>query len=399
MVRSSRQTVAALALLFIAAGTPPVFAEDKPAEAAATQAFPAIVVTSVATRTLVDKVVATGTIRAVNDVYVQPQVDGLSIRALNADVGDRVEADSVLAVLNDDALLLQKSQMEATKAKAEASVAQMQAQIAEARANADDAIRQRDRAVRLGKTGTMSTSQVEHLTAAATVAEARTRSAEQSIAVAEADIKVVDAQIADIDLRLARTSVKAPVAGVISARDAKIGAIAMMGGGQPLFTLIQDGALELIADVSEGEILKIKVGKKATIALAGSRETLNGSVRLVSPAIDAVSRLGSVHIALDDSEKARAGMYGSATIIVETADGIALPLTALLTGGDGETTARKVENDVVKLVKVRSGIQDGAFIQIVEGLKEGDEVVAKAGAYVRDGDRINPVRTPQTQTN
>lgn len=399
MVRSSRQTVAALALLFIAAGTSPVFAEDKPAEAAPTQTFPAIVVTPVATRTLVDKVVATGTIRAVNDIYIQPQVDGLSIRALNADVGDRVEADSVLAVLNDDALLLQKSQMEATKAKAQASVAQLQAQIAEARANADDAIRQRDRAVRLGKSGTMSTSQVEQLTSAATVAEARTRSAEHSMAVAEADIKVVDAQIADIELRLARTSVKAPVAGVISARDAKVGAIAMMAGGQPLFTLIQDGALELIADVSEGDILKIKIGQKATIALAGSRETLNGSVRLVSPSIDAVSRLGSVHIALDDSEKARAGMYGSATITIETAEGIALPLTALLTGSDGETTARKVENDVVKLVKVQSGIQDGAFIQIVEGLKEGDEVVAKAGAYVRDGDRINPVRTPQTQTN
>lgn len=48
--------------------------------------------------------------------------------------------------------------------------------------------------------------------------------------------------------------------------------------------------------------------------------------------------------------------------------------------------------DVVKQVKIETGIQDGAFIEVKTGLKDGDVVVAKAGAFVRDGDRINPVR-------
>ncbi|MBN9031953.1 MAG: efflux RND transporter periplasmic adaptor subunit [Rhizobiales bacterium] len=395
MIRFGSLTMAAVAALMVATSLP-VLAEETPAKPAM-QAHPAIVVTPTTTRSLTDKAVTTGTIRAVDEVYIQPMVDGLSIRALNVDVGDRVEAGSTLAVLNDDALLLQKSQFEANKAKAEAGVAQYRAQVIEAEANLKDAVSQRDRLVRLGKNGTASTSQVEQAVAAADVAEARLQAARQAVTVGQADIKVVDSQIADTELKLARTAVKTPVSGVVAAKNAKVGAIAS-GAGEPLFTVIEDGALELVADVAEGDILRIKTGQKATIALAGSRDVLPGSVRLISPTIDPVTRLGTVHIALDDSGKARAGMYGSATVVIDTADALALPLTAILTGSDGETTARKIENDTVKQVKVTTGIQDGPYIQIVSGLQSGDEVVAKAGAYVRDGDKITPVRDA-AQTN
>ena len=316
MIRFGSLTMAAVAALMVATSLP-VLAEETPAKPAM-QAHPAIVVTPTTTRSLTDKAVTTGTIRAVDEVYIQPMVDGLSIRALNVDVGDRVEAGSTLAVLNDDALLLQKSQFEANKAKAEAGVAQYRAQVIEAEANLKDAVSQRDRLVRLGKNGTASTSQVEQAVAAADVAEARLQAARQAVTVGQADIKVVDSQIADTELKLARTAVKTPVSGVVAAKNAKVGAIAS-GAGEPLFTVIEDGALELVADVAEGDILRIKTGQKATIALAGSRDVLPGSVRLISPTIDPVTRLGTVHIALDNSGKARAGMYGSATVVIRRA--------------------------------------------------------------------------------
>ena len=370
------------------------------AEDAAPQAkvqLPAIVVTKALEKALTERVLATGTIRPVNEVLVQPQVEGLSIKAMNVDVGDRVEAGAVLATLNDDALLLSNSQLTATRAKAEAGLAQIKAQLAETEANAQEARRQADRAAALAQKGTMSTAQADQLAAAAVGAEARVRSASQGVAVGEADIKVVDAQLADIDLKLARTEVKAPVSGVVSARNAKIGAIAS-GAGQPLFTLIEDGKLELIADVSESDILPLKVGQKADITLAGSATAVMGSVRLVAPTIDPATRLGTVRVALDDATLARAGMYASASIIISEANGVALPMTAVTTG-DGSATVRKVEKDTVKIVTVKTGIQDGSYIQITEGLKAGDDVVAKAGAYVRDGDRIAPVREEPAVSN
>lgn len=351
---------------------------------------PSIVVTEAKSRALIDRIVATGTIKATEEIYVQPQVEGLSIRSLEADVGDRIAADSVVARLNDDTLLLQKSQLVATKAKAEAALAQYQAQLTDVKSAAAEAERQYKRAQTLGKSGTLSQSSVDQAETAATSANAKVESTVQAIAIAEADIKVVDSQIADIDLKLARTDVKSPVAGVIAARNAKVGAIAS-GAGEPMFRVIRDGQIELVADVSETDILKMRVGQKAKVKVAGSAVSLDGSVRLISPVIDPQTRLGAVHVAIDDDDGARAGMYASAEIIVAEAEGIALPLSAITTDKHG-TTTRLVAGDVVKQVKIETGIQDGAFIEVKTGLKDGDVVVAKAGAFVRDGDRINPVR-------
>ncbi len=389
MFRTFPKSAGITALVALLA-TSATYAQEPAAPAQAEIKLPSIVVTETVKKPLVDRVISTGTIKPVEEVYVQPLVEGLSIKGLNADVGDEVQADSVLATLNDDALLLQKSQLEANRAKAEAGVAQYQAQVIEAEANLADATRQRDRTKRLSTSGTSTVSQLEQAEALVEVAQARLNAAKQAVAVGQSDIKVVDAQIADIDLKLQRTGVKTPVAGIVSARTAKIGAIAS-GQGNPLFTVIKDGEIELVADLSESDIRKIKVGQKATVTVAGGRNKIEGKVRLVSPTVDPTTRLGAVHVVINDDETgARAGMYASAEIIIAEEEGLALPLSAVTTGREG-STARKVEDNVVKQVKIETGIQDGGFIQVVSGLEAGDLVVAKAGAFVRDGDKIAPV--------
>ncbi|TCV74595.1 HlyD family secretion protein [Neorhizobium sp. R1-B] len=374
-------------LLSLAAGS--ALSQEAQPAAASQPKLPSIVVTETVTKPLVDRIIATGTIKPVQEVYVQPLVEGLSIKMLNADIGDEVKADSVLATLNEDALLLEKSQLEANKAKAEAGLAQYKAQVIEAEANLADATRQRDRTKRLSQSGTSTVSQVEQAEALVEVRQAQLNAAKQSVAVGDSDIKVVEAQIEDIDLKLARTGVKAPVSGVVSARSAKVGAIAS-GTGEPLFTIIRDGAIELVADLSETDIQKIKVGQKALVSVAGGKTKIEGKVRLVSPTVDAATRLGAVHIVINDESGARAGMYASAEIVVTETSALALPLSAVITGRDG-SSARKVEDNVVKQVKIETGIQDGGFVQVVSGLEAGDLVVAKAGAFVRDGDKIAPV--------
>ncbi|UXS02273.1 efflux RND transporter periplasmic adaptor subunit [Agrobacterium tumefaciens] len=387
----------AVLLLSVAILPLPVLAEGESQPSAARQNLPSIVVVHAAERPLVDRVIATGTIKPVDEIYVQPLVDGLSIDKLNADIGDQVEANAVLAELSTDSLILQKCQYEANKAKAQASLTQSKAQVLEAEANLNDAIRQRDRAARLGQTGSGSVSQVEQTQAAAEVAKARLDAAKQAVSAGEADIKVVDAQIEDVDLRLTRTGVKTPVAGIVSAKNAKVGAVAS-GAGTPLFTIIKDGAIELVADLSETDIQKIKVGQKAYLTVAGGSAKIEGKVRLVSPTVDATTRLGSVHVVLPVDSPARAGMYASAEIIVEETTALSLPLSAVTAGRQGSTT-RKIEGDVVKQVKIETGIEDGGFIQIVSGIAAGDMVVEKAGAFVRDGDRIKPVEAQTTASN
>lgn len=351
---------------------------------------PSILVVAAEQRIIRDRVLATGSIEPVEEIHVSPLVDGLSIRALHADRGDRVEGGGTLAVLDDDTLLLEKSQLQATLAKAGATLARSQAQLVEARAGSDEAARVADRAERLSTNRTVSTAEVERLRALAAAARARARSAEQAVGIAAADVALARAQIDDVELRLARTTVKAPTGGVISVRNARIGAIAS-GGGQPLFTIIRDGIIEMKAEVAEADLVKLAVGQVAMVRLAGSGTSVRGQIRLIAPTIDPQTRLGTVRIALADADEARAGMYASATIIAEEKRALVLPRTSV-TSENGRTVVRTVADGVVRLTPVVVGIQDGPFVEVLSGLEAGEQAVAKAGAFVRDGDRIMPIR-------
>lgn len=384
-------------LIASSALAPTVYAWSAETPAPAAQNLPAIRVTEVAERELTDRVIASGTIQPVETVYVQPQVEGVRIEELKADVGDAVEAGQVLATLSRDALQLQKQQYLATIAKTEAVGAQYEAQLAEARTNEAEAVRQAERADTLIRTKAVSQTQLEQLQSEAEAAKARTRAAEQTIAANKADLDVARSQLADIELSLSRTELKAPVAGIVTERNAKIGAIAS-ASGNPLFSLIRDGKIELQADVAEGDLLKLKQGQKVNLSIAGTSTRVEGVVRIIDPVVDQTSRLGKVKIAIADASLARAGMFASAEIIISQRKVLSLPLTAVTAEKDGDYV-RKVVDGVVDMTKVQTGVADGDYVEIASGLKDKDVVVEKAGVFVRDGDRIAPVRAQQTASN
>jgi HlyD family secretion protein len=151
--------------------------------------------------------------------------------------------------------------------------------------NTAEAVKTSNRARQLVASGAYSTVQAEQAEAQATAALARVRSVEQSVKVAQADIALIDAQIKDVDLRLARTEVKAPVSGVVSARGARVGAIASAAAG-PLFSIIRDGALELRADVAETDMHRIVEGQRVHINLIGADAARDGVIRLIEPTLN-----------------------------------------------------------------------------------------------------------------
>lgn len=359
------------------------------AKTAQPRLLPSITVTQATERAITDRVLATGSIEAVEEIHVSPLVEGLAIRTLTVERGDWVERGQPLAVLNDDALVVEKSQIEAGLLRAKATLAQLQAQLAEARATAEEATRVANRAERLSANKTVSTAEAERLTALAAVADARRRSAEQSLSIAAADIKLAAAQLEYVGLRLSRTAVKAPVSGIVSAKNAKVGAIAG-GSGQPLYAIIRDGTVDMKADVAEADLGKLAVGQTALVRLAGNASAVQGKIRLIAPTVDPLTRLGAVYIALADAPQARPGMYASAVLIAEEKRAVTLPRTAVASE-NGKASVCKVENGVVRQVPVTVGIQDGPLVEILSGIKAGDLVVAKAGVFVSDGDLINPI--------
>ena len=352
----------------------PLWAEAASSEAAAAVPAPHITVTTVQSRTLRDIVIASGLIGAVEQVQVAPLVEGQQIEALLADIGDQVTEGQVLARLSTSTLTLQKAQLTASLAAARAAIPQGEAQ-------ADEAQRVATRAETLLAQG--SSSQ-----AAADKARAAAIGAVQSLEAARANLALVEAQLANVELMLSRTEVKAPVAGEITARSAQVGAIA--SAAMPMFSMIRDNALELRADVAEGDVLRLAPGQTVTLHLVGDTGPRKGTVRLVEPAIDTATRMGRVRITIDDAAGVRPGMYAMAEVLVTERETAAAPITALGVSAGGQA-ALKVTGDTANLVPVTTGIRDSGWIEILSGLAPGDQIVAKAGAFVRDGDRITPV--------
>ena len=387
--------IAILAALFSLAAFP-TLAADEQTEPTQSNLAPSIIAVRAESGTMTDRILVNGLIAAEEEILVQPQVEGLAIDELLVDVGATGTKGVGRAPLSDDQLVLQKSQLVANKAKAEAALAQLEAQKVEVEANTTELEKTARRAEQLAKNGTYSTVQADQAEAQAVAGRAKVRSVEESIKVGQADIDVVEAQIKDIDLRLARTEVKAPADGVITARAAKVGTIASASAGA-MFTMIRDGKLELRADVSETDILRIEPGMPAEIDVSGLREPREGSVRLVEPTLRATPRLGNVRIAFDDSDGLKSGLFAEAEIIAEEREGVTVPITSVSLSRDGATVLL-LSDGQARRTEVETGIRDGDRIEITKGLSAGDLIVAKAGAFVRDGDRVNPVVSDDPET-
>ena len=367
------------------------------APVADTQVLPAITVSAVETRHLRDVVLASGLVAPQETIQVAPLIEGQPIEALLADVGDKVAAGQVLARLSTSTLDLQKAQLAASLAAAKAQIAQAQAQVIAANSSAAEAQRTSDRTSKLKAQGSASQAAADTALAGAVSAQAQVSVATQSLEAAKAQQTLVEAQMANVDLQLSRTEVTAPFAGEITARNAQLGAIAS-AAGQPMFTLIRGGALELRADVAEADLTRLAIGQTADLRLVGMAKPLTGKISLVEPSIDAVTRLGRVRIAIDDASLVRPGMYVEASILVHEGDAAAVPITAVKSSG-GKTSVMRVQDAMVSEQMITAGVRDGGWIEVLDGLKVGDDVVTKAGAFVRDGDHINPVVAAAADSN
>jgi HlyD family secretion protein len=364
-------------------------AEDAPVADTTTVQPPAITVSAVEPILLRDRVIASGLVVAVEQVQVQPLVEGQQIETLLADIGDTVTAGQVLAQLSRTSLDLRMAELVAQQTSVQASIEQAEASLGEATASADEAQRVADRNDTLVEQGTISRAAADQADAAADAARARVRAAEQGIASANAQATLVTAQIASLQLSLDRTAVIAPVGGTVVARNAQVGGIAS-AAGQPMFTIVRDGALELMAEVAEQDLVRLIEGQNVALTGIGWPQAIGGTVRLVEPTINTQTRLGNARITIADPSLVRVGMFLSAEILVTEGEVLAVPVTAVSAGASGATVLRVVDG-VAERVPVTTGIRDGGLIGITDGLQPDDLVVTKAAAFVRDGDRITPV--------
>ncbi|WP_312315802.1 efflux RND transporter periplasmic adaptor subunit [Stenotrophomonas sp.] len=303
------------------------------------------------------QVSATGAVAAWQEASIGSEANGLLLTEVRVNVGDTVRPGELLARFSPELM--------------QAELAEASAAVALARAEAREAAANHQRAQALDGAGVMSRQQVSQYQAAALTSQARLQAAQAAEQKAR--------------LRVQQTQVRAPGAGVISARSATVGAV--VPAGQELFRLIRDGRLEWRAVVSSADLQQLQVGQSAHIRLADGG-TLQGTVRSIGPMIDGSSRSGQVYVDLPASAAVRAGDFVQGHILVGERSALTLPQTAILMRDGFHFVMQIGQGGFVTTRKVAVGRQREGRTEIVEGLDAADAVIASGLGFLNDADRV-----------
>lgn len=405
-------------------------------------------------RTIKETVAASGKVFPEVEVRISPDVSG-EIVNLYIEEGDSVKQGQLLAKIDPDAYQSQvergvaavnnsKAQLARSKADIErnkALLTQAKAQLEATEAQLVNAKSIHDRNIQLSKEGVISEADFENslsnlqqlqanvrsLSANQQSAKANLNAAEQSAKAADFSVKSSEASLKELRTSLRRTSLYAPMDGIISSllveKGERVVGSNMMAGTE-MMRVANMAAMEVQVDVSENDIPKVALNNSVDVEvdayidrkfkgvvteIANSATSAGGTVLNTDQVTNFV-----VKIRLDPSSYTdlinsnnlypfRPGMSASVEINTTTSqDVLSVPIQAVTTREQKEeekTTINEVifatveGADTVRMVKVKTGIQDDTYIEVTDGLEEGEEIVV--GPYsaisrkLKSGERIN----------
>jgi len=246
-----------------------------------------------------------------------------------------------------------------------------------ARADANLAQANLDRALQLVERGFISKADIDRLTATRDAAVAR--------------VRVAEAQLGERRARNAQLSLVAPAAGLVLDRNVEPGQVVGAGGGTPLFSIARGGEMEALFDVNEDDLAVVHVGSTATVRPVGSDKEFTCQVWQISPIIDPQDRQGVARCALPYDPALRPGGFVSGDVSRGAIVAPRLPESAIQTDEQGSFVYIVDSKNRVVRRNVKTGIVTDEGIAIVQGLTGAERVILRAGGFVNEGDRVNPV--------
>jgi len=319
-----------------------------------------VTVTGPQRQTVEREIVASGSVAAWQEMSLGVELTGIRVATVLVEPGARVAAGQPLLELDRRTLEVQARQAEASLAQAKAS-----AELAVAQANRGETLLERN---------LISTNDYEVLRANRAKAEAQRASAE-----AERD---------NARLRLGFATLRAPDAGIVSARNVQPGQI--VASGAELLRLIRRGRLEWRAEVAETDLPRIKMGDR--VALRGpAGAAVEGRIRAVSPAINPQTRTALVYADLPDPGALRAGMFAEGRLRVGQAEVTVVPRESVVFRDGFPYVFTVGEGGVVGQRRIDAGASYGDRIEVRSGLSMTDRIVVRGAGFLGDGDIVKVV--------
>lgn len=204
---------------------------------------------------------------------------------------------------------------------------------------------------------------------------------EQTLKSAGGQLASAKGKLMGAEALLSYSQIRSPIDGYITDRPLYPGEMASTT--TPLLTVMDISQVIAKAHIPQGDALLLHKGDKATIALAGVDQKIPGTVTLVSPALDPNSTTVEIWVqAANRDQQLRPGMTAQVSIVAQTVpDAVVVPVSALLhAGSDGAQVMVIDSRSMAQSRDVKTGIQNGEEVQIVSGLKPGEQVISQ-GAY------------------
>lgn len=218
--------------------------------------------------------------------------------------------------------------------------------------------------------------------------------ARTAAAAAEAQLEAARAQEEMARTRLAKTDIRAPMTGVVSARNVNPGDfIENMGSPAPMFEIVDNEKLELEVSVPSSRIGAVRLGQQLRFTVdAVPGRVFTGEVSHINPAADLASRTVGVMASVANPDAVlKTGLFAEGEIVTGRQEGVlSIPRTAMLSWdpSGGAAVVFLVSGDRAVRREVRIGAASGDAVEVTDGLAAGDVVVVRGGFNLHDGDRV-----------
>ncbi len=372
-------------------------------------------------RSITETISASGKIEPVTEVKISSDVSGEVIE-IHVKEGQKIKKGDLLLKIRPDVYESAVERAEANLNNIKANLANSKARLIQVKAQYDNAKKSFDRNKTLHEKKAISDAEFDNALASFNSSKAEFEAAEQTVIAAEFSVQSAYATLKEAKENLGKTVIYAPSDGTISKLDIEVGERVvgtLQMAGTELLRIADLQNMESNVEVNENDIVKVSIGDTAVIEvdaylsrqffgvvteIANSAKTDGMNMDQVTNFEVKISVLPSSYEDLIDKEKPhlspfRPGMSATVDIKTDHKKGIpSIPIQAVTMRVDTAVEKSKqneaemkecifvVEDGKAKIRYIKTGIQDTEYIEVIEGVQEGEEIVA--GPYAAISKKI-----------
>ena len=357
------------------------------------QELPVVLVTPAKRAVGVSELSLPANIQALTEAPVLARADGYLKRRL-VDIGDKVKAGQLLAEIEAPELDQQVQQGRANVEQLRAAIEQAKAAVEQGQANRELARVTADRWSALLTKGAVSRQENDQYQAQYKAQAANVNALQQARSVAESNLSAAEANLQRLQQLQSYKQVRAPFSGVITLRNVDTGAL-ISTGQTLLFRVAQVDTLRAYLNIPQSDAQSIRNGESAKVTLAQyPGRVFQGTLVRSASALDPSSRTMLAELRLPNREGLLLpGMYADVLLShTQSHPALLAPGDTLLVNSKGTQIATVDAQNKVRIKNVVLGRDFGREFEVLQGISDGELLIANPNDRVRDGVKVKAER-------